>query len=314
VSTVISFRDRLPSPNELDDLILIALARREQMKADEYLQPLTIGRDSLDHSRNVRKIARFEGWRVQDEEIDAAVRRLTRADMMVTNPSWPNTGVDGFRARLRAKGYARATEAARIYLGESLIAFKREDVFSQNGIGQIEVEFLGERIVIGCPEGEQEYAIRYAHRFEVDTGEVLKAVAGLDHTRAMLMAGVLAEERIEDLESGHDMFAPASDRIVGLDHNAPDYLAAITTLERLIEVVRENNRYREAEPEDQDQRLGELEAGRRLLGSNWISVSTLQAALFGTLTYLAAKFVDAPIGEAATAAWTALKHLLALPF
>lgn len=69
------------------------------------------------------------------------------------------------------------------------------------GIGRVEVEFLGTRYVLGCVEGEEQQAKARAQRFEIDTGEVLKAVTGeLDLTRAMLMGAILVYERIEELE------------------------------------------------------------------------------------------------------------------
>jgi hypothetical protein len=130
-------------------------------------------------------------------------------------------------------------------------------------------------------------------------------------TRAMLMAGVLAHQQIEELEV-RLRSAPASDRIVTIDHNQPNYAETIEALEHLIEVINENNRYRENDEADQERRVSELEAGRRLLDSRWISVATVRVALWGTLTYLASKFVNAPIGEAASLAWLALKKLLGL--
>ncbi len=181
-----------------------------------------------------------------------------------------------------------------------------------DGLGQIQVEFLGERYVIGCVEGEEYRAIAHAHRFEVDAGEALKAVMGnLDPTRAMLMAGVLAHERIAELEEAQRP-APASDRLVAIDHNQPAYYETLAAIDRLVEVVRESNLYRETDPADQERRIAELEAGRRLLGSRWVSTETVKAAFIGTLTYLASKFADAPIGEAATWAWNAIKHLIGL--
>lgn len=62
-------------------------------------------------------------------------------------------------------------------------------------IGQVEVDFLGQRIVIGCVEGEENKALRLAKRFEIDAGEVTKAVsAEIEPIQAMLMAGILAYE------------------------------------------------------------------------------------------------------------------------
>jgi len=180
------------------------------------------------------------------------------------------------------------------------------------GIGQVEVTFLSKRFLIGCIKGEEDKAIENAHRFEVDASEVVKAVEDdLDVTRAMLMAGVLAHERITELEAALN-FAPASDRVVSFNDNMPDYFAAASALEHLVDVVRESNSYREADPHDQDRRLAELEAGQRLLKSKWISLHVLRATLLSTLGYLAIQFVNAPIGEAATFAWQAIKKLLGI--
>jgi cell division protein ZapA (FtsZ GTPase activity inhibitor) len=119
--------------------------------------------------------------------------------------------------------------------------FRKKLVFE--GIGQIEIEFLGKRFVIGCIEGEEDRAIMLANNFEIYAGEALKAVTGdLDHVRAMLMAGVLTNQRIEELEN-ENRGIPASDRIVSLDHNSAGYLATRDSLETLILVVRESNSY-----------------------------------------------------------------------
>jgi cell division protein ZapA (FtsZ GTPase activity inhibitor) len=73
------------------------------------------------------------------------------------------------------------------------------------GIGQVEVEFLGQRIVIGCIEGEEEKTLRLVKRFEIDAGEVTKAVAAeIDPIQAMLMAGILAYEQLDEAEAGYD--------------------------------------------------------------------------------------------------------------
>jgi hypothetical protein len=307
-----SFENRKPTSKELEDLVLLALAKREQLASDEELNPNTSPREVLSFTGNVRKIARFERWKCTDDDIDRAVQRLTAAHLILTDGSPAQPGPGGRSARLQASGYSRALAVSRQYLGEPLLSFEHDNVFDENGIGQVQIDFLGERIVIGCIEGEEDRAIQFVHRFEVDTGEVLKAIAGLDQPRAILMAGVLAEERIDELEAEARTRVPASDRVVGLDHNSPTYVAAVTAVDQLIVAVRESNAYRETEPDDQERRLAELEAGRRLLASKWLSLATVKAALIGTVTYLAAKFADAPIGEAASTAWTALKALLGL--
>lgn len=175
--------------------------------------------------------------------------------------------------------------------------------------GQIDVQFLGTPYVIGCVEGEESRALEFVKRFEIDAGEVTKAVsAHLDNTRAMLMAGVLAYEQIEELEQQIESLS-SSDRTVELDHNSPDYLAAIDTIDALIVMVRTSNSYREEDAADQERRVFELSAGRTLLNSRWVSTAGLKAILLTTLTYLSLKFLDAPIADAANAAWQAIRQL-----
>lgn len=213
-------------------------------------------------------------------------------------------------ARSKATGLPHVVARAGKRLATRLFPTGRDPAFE--GIGQVEVTFLSKRFLIGCIEGEEDRAIENAHRFEVDAGGVLKAVVDdLDVTRAMLMAGVLAYERIAELEAALTS-APASDRVVSFNHNMPDYLAAASALEHLIDVVRESNSYREEDPQDQDRRLAELEAGQRLLRSKRISLQALRATLLSTLGYLAIQFVNAPIGDAANFAWQAMKKLLGL--
>lgn len=164
------------------------------------------------------------------------------------------------------------------------------------------MKFLGNRFVLGCVDGEEDRAVRFARRMEVDGGEVLKAVTGhLDHTRAMLMAGILAYECIDELESRTDL-VPASDQVVGLDHNARPDLEAMAALDGFIVVVRKSNSYRELDKADQERRVPELEGGRTLLRSRWVSLKMVKAAPWSTLAYLALKFADAQIGNAATLA------------
>lgn len=305
-----NFCERAPTPDELQDLILVELAIRDQARLDERRRPASACQPSA-HGLNIREIAAHEGWQISPSEVDQAVQQLTSRNLMSTDRDPSRPGVDGYRAKLWPDGLAEATAVARRYLGEPLRSFQPDDQMFE-GIGQIEVDFLGDRYVLGCVEGEEDRALRFAHRLEVDAGEVLRVVTGdLDHTRAMLMAGILARERIDELETRTEL-VPASDRVVGLDHNAPAYGDAMVALDAVILVVRESNSYREMDSGDQERRVAELEAGRTLLGSSWISVKMVKAALWSTLAYLALKFADAPIGEAATIAWSALKRLLGI--
>lgn len=80
--TETAFGDRKPSEKELEDLILIAVAKREQMVAHEKLNPLETPRGSLAFTGNVRSMARSEGWRCDIGEVDAAVHP-TRSQVCV---------------------------------------------------------------------------------------------------------------------------------------------------------------------------------------------------------------------------------------
>jgi hypothetical protein len=192
------FRDRAPTVSQLDDLLLIELAIREQANLTEDRMPLGKKRRSKTSFASARALARAEGWRVDAREVDASVRRLVAKDYVVADRDPSNAGSMGCRIRLRTTGYARASEVARAYLDAPLQSFASENGMF-DGIGQIQVEFLGKRYVIGCIEGAEDRTIEHVHRFEIDTGEVMKAVTGnLDPTRAMLMAGALAHERIAE--------------------------------------------------------------------------------------------------------------------
>lgn len=289
---------------------MVELAIRNQARLDERRRPAP-ERQSGERWLNVCGIASHEGWQVTPSEVGRAVQQLTARHLIGTDRDPLRPGDDDCHAKLWPDGLAEAKAVARRYLGEPLRSFQPDNEMFE-GIGQIEVEFLGDRFVLGCVEGKEDRAIRFAHSFEVDAGEVLKAVSGeLDHTRAMLMAGILAHERLDELENGTEL-VPASDQVVGLDHNGPAYLEAMVALDALIVVVGESNSYREMDEADQERRVAELEAGRTLLRSRTVSLKMVKAALWSTLAYLALKFVDAPIGDASTLAWAALKHLLGI--
>jgi hypothetical protein len=114
-----SFESHDPGQEELEDLILLALAKREQMSADETLQPLLTHRDSFDFTGNVTKIADFEGWSHDVNEIDAAVRRLAKAGMIVRDGDSTEPNLTGHLARLHPNGYARAfTQISRASASE----------------------------------------------------------------------------------------------------------------------------------------------------------------------------------------------------
>lgn len=302
------YRSRSVSADVLDDLILIELAVREEAGLDEQRSLRASNRQASPGLRG-RAVARHEGWDVTPGEVDRACARLARKRLLIPVPVDPGADLAAGCMVLSRAGRTRATELAPSYLSAPLRSSTATDPAFAD-MGQIAVDFLGSSYVIGCIEGEEAKALRLVERFEIDAGEVTKAVsADIDSVRAMLMAGVLAYERLEEFEDSKGSL-PASDRVVRLDHNSAPYVVASQSLDALIVIVRNSNSYREQDEADHERRLAELEAGRTLLSSRWVSAASLRAALWGTLAYLATKFVDAPIGEAATLAWTALKQLL----
>jgi hypothetical protein len=121
----------------------------------------------------------------------------------------------------------------------------------------------------------------------------------------------LAEEWEEELPdtplTASSSTAPASDRVVAIDHNSAKYKKAVQTIDEVISEV-DNNRSNDFV--DKEQRLSELRAGRVLLNAYQVSVQTVKGLFFPTLRYLALKFADVPLGHAAKAAWEALLRLL----
>ncbi len=80
---------------------------------------------------------------------------------------------------------------------------------------------------------------------------------------------------------------PASDRIVTLDHNKPEYKDAIKSIDTAIEAIRGDNEYGARDPEGKARNLIQLEAGRKLLDAITASVKVVEGLLIKTLVYLA---------------------------
>ena len=88
-----NFRGRSPTPEELQDLILIELAIRDQARMDERRCPAAQGQ-ARQRGLNVREIATHEGWQVSPGEVDRAVQHLTARQLMSTDRTPARPGVD----------------------------------------------------------------------------------------------------------------------------------------------------------------------------------------------------------------------------
>ena len=102
---------------------------------------------------------------------------------------------------------------------------------------------------------------------------------------------------------------PASDRIVKINHNSPEFKQALQDIDALEETVRTNNTISINQFEEQDALLAELQAIKKIIKSNYVRTPTLEILATGTLIYLAEKFADEPIKVMAKALWKLLSTL-----
>lgn len=101
--------------------------------------------------------------------------------------------------------------------------------------------------------------------------------------------------------------APASDRVVPLDHNSNAYKDAIASLNAVRDSVAASNEY--DDEADKGQRLAELDAAKTLLSAPRVRASAMRAVAVPCLKYLGEKFVEGVIAVAVTTAIVALAAL-----
>lgn len=136
---------------------------------------------------------------------------------------------------------------------------------------------------------------------------LLVSVTGLGLEEAERLLEVMQEEQDRsEVSSG----APASDRVVPLDHNAQGYKDAVKATDDVIEAVRGSNDFKTKNPEAHEQRLAELEAGKRLLTAARVRVAALAAVLVVALKWLLDAFGAGVIGKLAEVALAKLAPLL----
>jgi hypothetical protein len=99
--------------------------------------------------------------------------------------------------------------------------------------------------------------------------------------------------------------APASDRIVSLNHNAEREAEIQTALEDLEEAVRTDNEAFKIVPLERDVAIAEISALRRLWAASCIRIETFQVQASAVLKWVSEKASAVAIGEAC-------KHVLKL--
>jgi hypothetical protein len=105
---------------------------------------------------------------------------------------------------------------------------------------------------------------------------------------------------------------PASDRVVPVDHNSPEYQQVDTNLATLEEHLRGSNSLAEDSPSERDQVLAELSATRRLLKAAQVRIGLLKQLLTPAVQWIAKKSAEHTVGIAITALLAALATLLGL--
>jgi hypothetical protein len=97
---------------------------------------------------------------------------------------------------------------------------------------------------------------------------------------------------------------------VEIDENSPEWVAAQNALDETVSAVKASNEYAGTEPEDQKQRIAELESGKRILQAPRVRLEAVKSLLLPALRHLVTKFADTAIGMAAGAALVKLTEFL----
>lgn len=101
--------------------------------------------------------------------------------------------------------------------------------------------------------------------------------------------------------------APASDRLVRLDHNASSYTETLSAIGNVEDAVVGNN---ELEELDRERLIFELRSGKLLMEAQTARIEALQEVLVKCLKWLAAQFAEQTVGIAASAALMLLLRLI----
>jgi hypothetical protein len=101
---------------------------------------------------------------------------------------------------------------------------------------------------------------------------------------------------------------PASDRIVTIDHNTPDFRELIDALEKVQQSLRAINDY--DDPEEKEQVSAEIDAGRKLLEAPQTRIQALMATVGSALLWVAKRFADTVAGKAAEIAMDKLGKII----
>jgi hypothetical protein len=113
-------------------------------------------------------------------------------------------------------------------------------------------------------------------------------------------------------EQGGARNAPASDRIVTLDHNSAAYRDVTDKLAELQRVAETSNELAANHPAERERVVAELDAGRRLLRAVTVRAETVWSVLRPALAWLGEKSTDSIVGILVGAVAVILAGLLGI--
>jgi hypothetical protein len=138
---------------------------------------------------------------------------------------------------------------------------------------------------------------------------------GLDWVERVVKS-LVARNLFEDESSISDdptsEFAPASDRIVMIDHNSREIEDVRNKLDDLSELIRHDNSNLIANSEDKRRFIEQFAAARDLLKLPRVSTKAIGGLVLTALTYLTVKFADQAIGQIAEILINLLKTQLGI--
>jgi hypothetical protein len=111
-----------------------------------------------------------------------------------------------------------------------------------------------------------------------------------------ILSGLRAAERV----FGEPI--PASDRTVSLGHNSPEQAQALEKIDELVVAVNQANDL-PITPEEKEQLVAELSAGRRLLEASTLRLAALRATVQPALHWILEKAAGTIVGKIASGVW-----------
>lgn len=134
-------------------------------------------------------------------------------------------------------------------------------------------------------------------------------VSRLNAARGAAISEALEDAEVEVLEGSQ---IPASDRMVRINHNSPEYAQVVATLDDVIKEFRDDHRLDNELGHEKGALLKALEGGRELLNDVVINARVTTALILEPLRRLAEKYDQALVGALASAAIPLVLKLLGI--